>query len=173
MPENLKPQDVLQWFGEREPTTAEGAMILAGALIATRQEKRAEHVIQVAWAERSFSRENEQDFIKRFGKFLGNKQHWARLDRLLWEGQEDGALRQLPRVDKDHQALARARMKLADQAKDAAAWTRIYAQLPEEEYPTARAHVEELTSISRKAVYDDVIEAIIAAAERDLPERGG
>jgi soluble lytic murein transglycosylase len=121
MPDYLKPQDVLQWFGEREPTTAEGAMILAGALIATRQEKRAEQVIQVAWAERSFSRENEQDFIKRFGKFLGNKQHWARLDRLLWEGQEDGALRQLPRVDKDHQALARARMKLADQAKDAAA----------------------------------------------------
>jgi AcrR family transcriptional regulator len=59
------------------------------------------------------------------------------------------------------------------QAKDAAAWTRIYAQLPEEEYPTARAHVEELTSISRKAVYDDVIDAIIAAAERDLPEGGG
>jgi len=120
MPESLKPQEVLQWFGEREPSTAEGAMRLAGALLATRQDKRAERVVEIAWTTRSFSRENEQEFLKRFGHLLHNKQHWARLDRLLWENEHDAILRQMPRVDKDHQALARARMKLADQAKDAA-----------------------------------------------------
>ncbi len=120
MPDSLKPQDVLQWFGEREATTAEGAMRLAGALIATRQEKRAEHVVQIAWTERDFSREDEQVFLKRFGHLLNAKDHWARLDRLLWDDEHDATIRQLARVDKDHQALARARMKLADQAKDAA-----------------------------------------------------
>jgi AcrR family transcriptional regulator len=54
------------------------------------------------------------------------------------------------------------------QAKDAAAWTRIYARLPEEEYPTARAHIDELTSVSRRAIYDDVMEAIIAAAQGEV-----
>ena len=121
MPDYLKPQDVLQWFGEREPNTAEGAMKLAGALVATRQEQRAQQVVQTAWVERDFDREDEQTFLQRFGHLLHAKEHWARLDRLLWDDERDDAIRQMARVDKDHQALARARMKLEDQAKDAAA----------------------------------------------------
>ncbi|MGW4332435.1 TetR/AcrR family transcriptional regulator [Rhodococcus koreensis] len=58
------------------------------------------------------------------------------------------------------------------QAKDASSWTRIYAQLPDGEYPTARAHITELTSIDRRAVFDVVIEAILAAAERESRESG-
>lgn len=120
MPEYLKPQDVLQWFGERDPTTAEGAMKLAGALMATRQEQRAERVVQAAWIQRDFNKADEQVFLQRFGHLLHQQQHWARLDRLLWEDQREQATRMLTRVDANHQALARARMKLADQAKDAA-----------------------------------------------------
>jgi soluble lytic murein transglycosylase len=120
MPEYLKPQDVLQWFGEREPTTAEGAMKLAGALMATRQEARAERVVQTAWIQRDFAKDDEQVFLQRFGHLLHQKQHWSRLDRLLWEDKREQATRMLAKVDANHQALARARMKLSDQAKDAA-----------------------------------------------------
>lgn len=120
MPDYLKPQDVLQWFGERAPTTADGAMKLAGALVATRQEQRAEQVVQNAWIDGDFARDDEQVFLKRFGHLLHLKQHWARLDRLLWEDKREQATRMLPRVDANYQALARARMKLSDQAKDAA-----------------------------------------------------
>ncbi len=120
MPEYLKPQDVLQWFGERGPTTAQGAMKLAGALVATKQEQRAEQVVQAAWIDDDFARDDEQVFLQRFGHLLHQKQHWARLDRLLWEDKRDQATRMLTRVDAGHQALARARMKLSDQAKDAA-----------------------------------------------------
>lgn len=49
--------------------------------------------------------------------------------------------------------------------KDATSWTRIYAQLPDGEYPTARAHISELISIDRRSVYDLVIDSILAAAE--------
>ena len=120
MPEYLKPQDVLQWFGERGPTTPEGAMKLAGALVATKQERRAERLVQTAWIDDDFAKDDEQVFLQRFGHLLHQKQHWARLDRLLWEGKKDQATRMLTRVDAGHQALARARMKLSDQAKDAA-----------------------------------------------------
>jgi soluble lytic murein transglycosylase len=120
MPEYLKPQDVLQWFGERSPTTPEGAMKLAGALMATKQEQRAEHVVQSAWIDDDFAKDDEQVFLQRFGHLLHQKQHWARLDRLLWEDKRDQATRMLPRVEAGYQALARARMKLSDQAKDAA-----------------------------------------------------
>ncbi|MGW0250519.1 TetR/AcrR family transcriptional regulator [Nocardia goodfellowii] len=51
-------------------------------------------------------------------------------------------------------------------AKDSAAWSRIYAQLPGEDYPTVREHIEDLTRISDRAVYDAVIEAVLSAAAR-------
>ncbi|HEU4826768.1 MAG TPA: transglycosylase SLT domain-containing protein [Dongiaceae bacterium] len=119
MPEYLQPQDVLKWFGERDPATVEGAIKLSGALIATRQEERAEHVVQSAWINLDFDKDDEQVFLLRFGHLLHAQQHWARLDRLAWDGEREQAQRMLPKVDAGHQALARARLKLADQAKDA------------------------------------------------------
>jgi AcrR family transcriptional regulator len=49
-------------------------------------------------------------------------------------------------------------------AKDATAWSRIYAQLPEEQYPSARAHIAELTSVTERQIYDAAVEAVIHAA---------
>ena len=121
MPEYLQPQDILKWFGERDPYTSDGALKLAGALIATRQEKRAEQVVHQAWITLDFAKDDEQIFLQRFGHLLHAQQHWARLDRLLWDGQRDQAQRMIAKVDAGHQALAKARMKLADQAKDAKA----------------------------------------------------
>jgi len=121
MPEYLKPQDILKWFGEREPSTVDGAIKLAGALISTRQEKRAEQVIQRAWIELDFPKDDEQVFLQRFGHLLHSQQHWARLDRLLWDGERDQALRMLGKVDAGRQALAEARLKLSREAKDAQA----------------------------------------------------
>ena len=121
MPEYLKPQDILKWFGEREPSTVDGAIKLAGALIGTRQEKRAEQVIHRAWIELDFAKDDEQVFLQRFGHLLHSQQHWARLDRLLWDGERDQALRMLGKVDAGRQALAEARLKLSREAKDAQA----------------------------------------------------
>lgn len=121
MPEYLKPQDILKWFGERDPSTVDGAIKLAGALSATRQEKRAEQVVWSAWIGRDFSKNDEQLFLQRFGHLLHPKQHWARLDRLMWDGERDQALRMLDRVDAGRLKLAEARLKLAREAKDALA----------------------------------------------------
>jgi hypothetical protein len=49
-------------------------------------------------------------------------------------------------------------------AKDAAAWSRVYAQLPEGEAPAARAHINELIAVRDRAVFDTVLDAIIAKA---------
>jgi peptidoglycan lytic transglycosylase len=121
IPEYLEPQAILQWFGERGPLTVEGAIKLAGALSATRQEKRAEQVAWAAWIERDFNKDDEAVFLQRFGHLLHAQQHWARLDRLLWEGERDQALRMLDRVDANRKLLAEARLKLAREANDALA----------------------------------------------------
>lgn len=49
--------------------------------------------------------------------------------------------------------------------KDAAAWTRVYAQLPEGAAPTARAHINELIAVQDRTIYDTVLAAIISSAE--------
>jgi AcrR family transcriptional regulator len=55
--------------------------------------------------------------------------------------------------------------------KDASAWSRIYASLPEQEYPAARQHIAELTAVTDRQIYDTVIEAVIAAARARIPAR--
>jgi hypothetical protein len=63
-----------------------------------------------------------------------------------------------------------------DRAKDDATWARIYAHLPEGEYPATRTHADELSRADPKAIYDTAIEAIITATERaadDGPSAAG
>jgi AcrR family transcriptional regulator len=58
-------------------------------------------------------------------------------------------------------------------AKDASAWTRIYAVLPEAEFPAARAHVNELATTTERAIYDSVIDSIIGSIQSSVLAQGG
>ncbi|HET9655292.1 MAG TPA: helix-turn-helix domain-containing protein [Kineosporiaceae bacterium] len=51
------------------------------------------------------------------------------------------------------------------QEKDSSAWTRIYAILPQEEYPSARAHATHLAEVTELAIFRSVTEAVIALIE--------
>ncbi|MFF2248953.1 hypothetical protein [Streptomyces sp. NPDC058142] len=42
----------------------------------------------------------------------------------------------------------------------------VYAHLPADEYPATRAQVDQLGSVSQKALYDTAVEAVISAIER-------
>ncbi|MFG3042109.1 TetR/AcrR family transcriptional regulator [Streptomyces sp. NPDC048330] len=48
--------------------------------------------------------------------------------------------------------------------KDDTTWTRVYARLPEADYPETRTHADALSHVHRKAVYDTAVEAILVAA---------
>ncbi|WP_017935333.1 TetR/AcrR family transcriptional regulator [Nocardioides sp. Iso805N] len=49
--------------------------------------------------------------------------------------------------------------------KDATAWSRIYAVLPQEEYPAARAHGAELASVSEDRIFETMMDAILDRIE--------
>ncbi|ROQ26224.1 TetR family transcriptional regulator [Streptomyces sp. PanSC19] len=55
--------------------------------------------------------------------------------------------------------------------KDETTWTRIYARLPEAAHPVTRSHIDELTRVTQKAIYDTAVEAVLAATERAGTER--
>jgi len=52
--------------------------------------------------------------------------------------------------------------------KDASAWSRIYAILPQAEYPAARAHASELVAITERAIFTSVTDAVISLIEDTL-----
>jgi soluble lytic murein transglycosylase len=114
MPDIYPTAAVLNWFGARDPLTADGAIKLLGALRADRQFDRARKVAVLAWTTEDFNKEQENTFLLRFGDIITMADHVVRLDNLLWEDDREQAVRMLKRVDSGHAALASARMRLQD-----------------------------------------------------------
>jgi soluble lytic murein transglycosylase len=107
------PDDVvLDWFAKHEATTGHGLMRYGEALKRTGETAKAESVLRQAWVEGDFGLREERTFLARHRKTLRAEDHIARLDRLLWEGRYHSARRMVRRVDKGHQALAEARLRL-------------------------------------------------------------
>lgn len=119
MTDGLGPDGVIAWFDGREPRTAEGAMRLGYALMRKGDTERGLAVLRNGWINFPMQRPVEDSFVASFGSNLRPTDHWARLDRLLWERESEAARRQMKRVDADHRLLAEARLKLIDGASDA------------------------------------------------------
>ncbi len=109
---DLRPEQIVAWFGDRAPVSPTGRGRLAGALLAIGQQEKAIKLIRKAWLEDNFPRAEEKAFYKKFRKHLTRDDHIKRLDRLLWEGKRTAARRMFSKVNKDWVALAQARIHL-------------------------------------------------------------
>ncbi|MDO8985012.1 lytic transglycosylase domain-containing protein [Cypionkella sp.] len=113
------PARVVAYFGAGGPKTGAGAVALVTALVALGRSGDAEAEAFRAWTTLKFEAADETAMLAIMGAPLAVA-HEVRLDRILWDGgRKAEADRMLPRVSKDWQALARARMAL--QADSAAA----------------------------------------------------
>jgi soluble lytic murein transglycosylase len=121
MPDGYPAKSVIAWFNGREPETPEGATRLVAALTAAGAAEHAAKVARIAWLELDFDSDDEDTFLDAAAQYLRPADHQARLDLLLWNGDEDQAKRMLKRVDDSYRLVAVARMKLADEARDAEA----------------------------------------------------
>jgi soluble lytic murein transglycosylase len=104
------PSQVIAWFGTDRPTTAEGAMALADALIASGREAEAQALVKRFWREELFDSEPQGRMLARYGRFLTREDHVARLDSLLLGPQGPATRAVMDLVGPDHRALAEARM---------------------------------------------------------------
>lgn len=115
--------DVIAWFGNDTPITGIGKMALAKAL--SRQQlsnnNKIESLIRDAWVTGDFEADEEARIQDRYGKLLGEPQHIARIDRLLWEEKISPAERLLARISQKHQQLFTARIALIHEKKNAPA----------------------------------------------------
>ncbi|MBL6931844.1 MAG: lytic transglycosylase domain-containing protein [Rhodospirillales bacterium] len=112
MKDDLPAQTVLDWFDGKDPVSTAGWIQLVRALLVTGEEEKARELIRETWINRNFSKRPEQYFYKRYRQYLTREDHLARLDRLLWEGQNWPSRRMLWKIDSKYRALAEARMML-------------------------------------------------------------
>lgn len=117
----LPPQAIVDWFGGQMPTTAEGAIALASALVQTGREPEARVLIRTVWREQMFEAGPQNGMMSRFGAWLTVDDHIARLNCLLMGPQGPAVQGVLALVPADYQALAQARMALRADRGDALA----------------------------------------------------
>ncbi len=108
-----RPERVLAFHDGHPPQTAQGALNLARALIARGRAGQARAEVARAWRTMPMEPELQQEYLAGFGRLL-KPLHWARLDRMLWDGQLASARQMLPLVDPGRRALAEARIALAE-----------------------------------------------------------
>ena len=76
--------DVLAAFGATQPETAEGAIALSRAFVATGEEARAAQMLRAFWRKEALSTDIESGILAEFGALLTPADHKARMDMLLY-----------------------------------------------------------------------------------------
>ena len=119
---SLSPGAIMHWFRQYPPLSNDGFMRYADTLLLNGEREKGLALIRQRWVDTNFGNGEEQDFLFRFQDHLRRQDHVARVDRLLWDRQEDAAKRMLPLVESGWGALIEARMGLAreDRNVDAA-----------------------------------------------------
>jgi soluble lytic murein transglycosylase len=112
MTADIADRAVLDWFADNEPRSTQGRMRLIVALQNSGRSEETLAYIRKTWVESNFGTDQEREFLKLYGKRLRPADHWARADRLLWDGRGWEAERILKYLDKGHQLVAQARMQL-------------------------------------------------------------
>ena len=108
-------EQILAFFADQPPQTAEGVLAHAKALIAQSREGDAFSEVVIAWRTMPMGSGLQATYLKSYKKLLA-PHHVARLDRMLWDGHMVSAKRMLPLVDAANRALAEARITLHDMA---------------------------------------------------------
>jgi soluble lytic murein transglycosylase len=121
------PDLILGHFAKRKPVTAEGALALARALIATGDTDGARRQVETVWLNAEITPELEKAVASEFGKMLDADDHKRRLWRLVYAQETNAAIRAAKRLSGDHQKAAAVAQKLIRREKGA---DKLYANLP-------------------------------------------
>jgi len=115
--ETAETAQILAFFGDSLPQTAQGALIYARALTRNGQTSKAELTIQNAWVDFSMDQKTQDVFVSQFGGVI-KPLHETRLINLLWRDDHAGARAMVPLVSADLAALLQARIALRKKEGD-------------------------------------------------------
>ena len=101
---------VLNWFGNEEPVSGKGRLVMARALLARGDRRNAERLVREAWRGDTMSADTEAAALDQFGALLNGGDHKARMDYALYGNDREIAMRAAQRIGAGYMALAKARL---------------------------------------------------------------
>jgi soluble lytic murein transglycosylase len=110
--EKISPKKIIEWFGEREPLSGFGKLILGESFIKTGNEVKGDKLIKEGWITADLNRSNMKFYRKKYKKYLTNRDYIKRADYLAWENKYWDLKRMLRYLPKDYQLLYTARQIL-------------------------------------------------------------
>lgn len=111
VPFAARSREVVEFFREDPPQTGAGSVALVSAFARLDDRAGAEAQAVTAWTTQVIGAAGEKVLLQGYGDLLEDH-HEARIDMLLWAGQEKAAARMLPLVDESWGPLAKARIAL-------------------------------------------------------------
>ncbi|MCU0826258.1 MAG: lytic transglycosylase domain-containing protein [Tabrizicola sp.] len=151
------PARVIAWFAGGLPETGEGAVAYVRALQMAGRMAEAETEAMRAWAELSFTPEEEEALIALAPEAVGFV-HELRLETLLWGGKTREASRMLARVPEDVRAVGRARIALQNEEKGV---TALIDAVPKSEAGDAGLAFDRFIWRMKRDLYDDALPLIL------------
>ncbi|HMN51559.1 MAG TPA: lytic transglycosylase domain-containing protein, partial [Xanthobacteraceae bacterium] len=117
--EKRDPKTVLGYFGNAQPVSGDGMIVLARALIASNNQAHALGWLRRAWREEELTGSLEQEILSAHGSLLTSADHKARADRLFYLEKFEAAQRAAERASKDVALLSKARNAALQRAGNA------------------------------------------------------
>ena len=108
----ITPSKIIKWFGENDPLSGFGNLILGESLIETGDTYQGINLIKKGWVTAKLSRQEMKFFRKKYKKYLNAEDYIKRADYLAWENKYWDLKRMLRYLPKDYQLLYNARQLL-------------------------------------------------------------
>ena len=105
----ISPKKIINWFGEKEPLSGYGEMILGESLILNGEKSKGKKLIKKGWVTADLSKSELKFFRKKFKKYLNADDYIKRADYLAWNNKYWDLRRLTKYLPKDYELLYTAR----------------------------------------------------------------
>ncbi len=110
--ESVSPKKIINWFGEKEPLSGYGKMILGESHILVGDKNKGTNLVKEGWITADLSKNELKFFRKKYKKFLNADDYIKRADYLAWNGDRWDLQRLIRYLPKDYELLYNARYLL-------------------------------------------------------------
>ncbi len=107
--ESVSPKKIINWFGEKDPLSGYGKMILGESYILIGDKNKGTKLIKEGWITADLSKNELKYFRKKFKKYLNADDYIKRADYLAWNGDRWDLQRLIRYLPKDYELLYNAR----------------------------------------------------------------
>jgi soluble lytic murein transglycosylase len=147
------------WFRRYPPLSGVGKAREAEIMLSSGDLEGGTAALRAAWIDGDFGPGDEKTFLARHDASIRPEDHERRLDRLLWEGQQEAARRMLPLMSADWRSLAEARLALAALAPNAEF---LIANVPTQLRSDPGLIYDELRWRTRKDMVDAAVQILLS-----------